>query len=266
MKYTINQFRKEFPTEEACLDKVFKLNYSDLKTCPKCNEETSFRRITTRRCYQCTKCYHQIYPCANTIFEKSRTPLMYWFYAMFLFTTSINGLSACELERHLGVTYKTAWRMLKHIRILLNDQNNIVTKTTNTVELDETYIGGKNKNRHSNKKFKHSQGRSIGDKTPVFGILERGKGMKAFVVDNTQGSTLKPIIYKHIETGSIVMTDEWVAYKGLNKFYNHSFVEHGKRVYVNGDCTTNRAENFWSNLKRTLGGSYISVSKKYLQL
>lgn len=265
MKYSIQQFREEYSNEEVCLDKVFKLRYDNLSECPHCNETVTFRRVSTRRCYQCPKCYHQLFPCAGTIFEKSRTPLMYWFYAMFLFSASKNGLSASELERQLGVTYKTAFRMLRQIRILLSNKD--IFAFDEITETDETYIGGKQKNKHKDKRVANTQGRSAIDKTPVFGMLKRGGKVKAFVVPDTSSFSLKPIIYKYVKQGSTIFTDEWKAYKGLSKFYNHSFVEHGKKNYAKeGGVTTNGIENFWSILKRTLHGSYVSVSPKYLQL
>lgn len=264
--YTIKQFRLDFPDENACLDKVFSLTYPKLEACPKCGESSKFRRVPTRRCYQCPKCYHQLYPCAHTIFDKSRTPLSYWFYAMFLFTASKNGISACELQRQLGVTYKTAWRMLKHIRILLaNDDHDLFT-TDSIIECDETFVGGKNKNRHKDKKFKYSQGRSFKDKVPVLGMLERGGQVKAVVLSDTSSKSIKPHLYNNIPVGTKVMSDEWSAYTGIGRYYDHTIVDHSKKVYVNGDTTTNGIENFWSVLKRTFNGSYIHISKKYMQL
>lgn len=188
-KYTIKQFREEYPDEKACLDKVFKLIYADLKTCPKCNCVVSYRRISTRRSYQCPKCYNQLYPTKGTIFEKSTTPLTYWFYAMFLFTISKNGLSAMELMRQIGVTYKTAWRMLRQIRTLIKADNSLME---DIVSADECFIGGKNKNRHWDKKVKNSQGRSFKDKTPVMGMLSNGK-VRAFVVKDTKSESLHPV-------------------------------------------------------------------------
>jgi transposase len=259
--YTIKQFLEEYSTEDKCLDKIYKLTCGG--ACDKCGEVKTFVRVKGRRCYQCPKCYYQVYPTAGTVFEKTRTPLTYWFFAIFLFTVSKNGLSACELQRHLGVTYKTAFRMLHQIRTLIENDESLFS---GVVELDETFIGGKNKNRHWDKKVKNSQGRSYQDKTPVFGVLERGGRVNAYAIADTKGDTLKPLVYKYVELDSVIMTDEYNAYRGLSVYYDHQICDHSRRQYVNGDCSTNGLENFWSIVKRSINGSYIKVSKKYLQL
>ncbi|MNT14406.1 ISXO2-like transposase domain protein [compost metagenome] len=269
-KYTIKQFREEYPDDDACLNKIFKLTYGDMTECPKCGCTKSFVRVKTRQCYQCPKCYYQVFPCAGTVFHRTRTPLTYWFFAIFLFTISKNGLSACELQRHLGVTYKTAFRMLKQIRTLITNDDSIMS---GVIELDESYVGGKNKNRHKDKKVKNSQGRAYKDKSPVFGILERSEEgtsrVIAYTVPDVKSQTLKPLIYDKVEAGSAIMTDEWNSYTGLNKDYEHGICFHGRGNYVSGENNevyTNGLENFWSTVKRGINGSYIHVSPKYLQL
>jgi len=283
-KFTIKQFREQFSDDNACLDYIFNLKYSNKSKCSKCGHTKSYVRVKNRRCYQCSKCSYQVYPTANTILHKSTTPLTYWFFTIFLFTISKNGLSACELQRHLGVTYKTAYRMLQKIRVLITDKQGS-DLFEGIVESDETFVGGKNKNRHKDKKVKNSQGRSFKDKTPVLGIIKRseydyisdvsGKQIKVitnpsfvkcFVVNNTSRKSIQPILHRTVKYNSTLMTDEWIAYEGLNRYYNHGIVDHSKRQYVNGDVTTNAIENFWSIVKRTINGSYIHVSKKHLQL
>ena len=281
-KYTIKQFQEDYPDENACLDKVFRLVYCGLKCCPKCNKEVTFRRVSTRRCYQCPNCYHQLYPCRSTIFEKSTTPLTYWFYTIFLFTVSKNGLSAMEVMRQIGVTYKTAWRILRQIRTLFADEETIFS---GIVQVDETFVGGLNKNRHYGKKVAHSQGRSFKDKTPVFGavqpntytitanaageekkVIDVPSKAQCFVVPDTKGKSIRPIIRRIVKPGSIIVSDEWHAYNGLSGQYDHRIVDHARKEYVNanGD-TSNAAENLWSCVKRTLKGCYIHISPKYLQ-
>jgi transposase-like protein len=181
---------------------------------------------------------------------------------MYLFSQSKNGVSAKEIERQLGVTYKTAFRMLHKIRSLLTADSALLN---GIIELDETFVGGKNKNRHKDKKVKGCQGRSFKDKTPVFGMLQRDGDVKAFVVPNTNTESLIPHAFNHIEKGATVYTDEWYAYGKLSERYTHAEIDHSKGEYADGDITTNRVENFWSNVKRTLSGTHITVSPKYLQ-
>lgn len=261
--YTINHFKNEYSDDEKCLDKIYRLKYNHLKTCPKCNNAANFKKVATRPAYYCPECYYQISPMANTIFEKTTTPLTLWFYAMYLFSQSKNGISAKEIERQIGVTYKTAFRMLHKIRSLLETDVELID---GVFELDETYIGGKNKNRHKDKKFVNCQGRSTVDKQAVFGLLNRNGNVIAYKVPDVSRETLEPIIEATIAKGSKINTDEWKAYNSLAKLnYEHNKVYHNRGQYADGDTTTNRVENYWSNVKRTLKGAYITVSPKYLQ-
>src|SRR5688572_26500637 len=143
-KFTIREFREVYHSDAACLDKLFKLRYGNLDYCPECAQQTQFRRITTRRCYQCRKCYAQFYPTAGTVFEKTRTPLRDWFYVIYLFSVTRNGVAAKEIERQIGVTYKTAFRMGHCIRKLLAGIS--PDKLKGIIEIDEIYIGGLQKN------------------------------------------------------------------------------------------------------------------------
>lgn len=262
-QYSIVDFQKEFPDNDACLNKLFQSKYGNMECCPNCHKKSTYKRVKGRQCFFCPKCYNQIYPCVGTPYEKSTTALWQWFYAAFLFTVSKNGLSACELQRSLGVTYKTAYRMLTQIRKSFEIDNTIYD---GIIEIDETFVGGKNKNRHKDKKVANSQGRSFKDKTPVLGILKRGGEISTYVVADTKAQSLVPIIESKIKRGASIMTDEWGAYSSLGANYDHKFVYHSKGEYCNEDITTNRVENFWSIFKRTIGGSYIHVSRKHLQL
>src|SRR3990167_6001013 len=141
-KFTIRDFDAKYPHDDACLDDIFKKRYGALKECPSCKKKTKFFKVTGRKCYACQFCGHQLHPLADTIFHKSETSLKSWFYAIFLFANSKNGVSGKELERQLGVTYKTAWRMARQIRLLFGSTG---TKLKNTVEADETYIGARMK-------------------------------------------------------------------------------------------------------------------------
>jgi len=199
-----------------------------------------------------TDCGNQISPLADTIFHKSKTPLKGWFYAMYLFSVSKNGVSAKELERHLGVTYKTAWRIAKHVRMLMQQGDN---QLTGIVEIDETYIGGK-----------HPRKLGYSKKETVFGMVERKGRVRASQVRSSGARVLLPAISQSIHTDANVYSDEYGAYKTLTKIgYSHTTVNHSKLEYVRDTVHTNTIEGFWGQLKRSLDGTYYMVSPKYLQ-
>jgi transposase-like protein/predicted RNA-binding Zn-ribbon protein involved in translation (DUF1610 family) len=252
-KYTIKDFNKEYPNDDACLDALFINRYGDYK-CPDCGLQGRFHRIEGRKRYDC-QCGHSVHPVAGTIFHKSPTSLHDWFHAIFLFASSRNGVAAKEIERQVGVTYKCAWRMAKQIRLLFAQNG---TPLNGTVEMDETYVGGRGRN--------NKRGRGAENKTPVFGIVQREGNIKAVVVSNVQIKTIQPIINASVEKGSSVMTDEFNIYNHVARNgYWHEKVEHAVKEYVRGKIHTNTIEGFWSQLKRSLDGTHHVVSPKYLQ-
>ena len=262
-KYTITQFRANYPNEDACLDRIFQLRYNNL-VCPKCENDKPFTRVKDRRAYQCPSCSFQLYPTKGTIFEKTTTPLTYWFQAIFLQTTTRNGVAAKELERQLDVCYKTALRMSHQIKILMANKGR--ESFTGVIQADESFFGGLNKNRHADKKVAESQGRSCKDKTPVFGMADLKGNISAHVVDDTKGTTLKPIIDAIVnKEKSIIITDEWTGYSKLKEDYMHIVINHLQQEYVRGAFHTNNIEGYWSQLKRTIKGTHIHVSKRHLQ-
>ena len=252
-KFTIKQFNELYPDDTACLKEIFNNRYGKLKACPSCNARTKFHKVKNRKCYACQFCGYQLHPLADTIFHKSDTSLKSWFYAIFLFANSKNGVSAKELERHLGVTYKTAWRMAKQIRVLFKP---IDTQLSDTVEMDETYMGGVS---HGHR------GRSMASKTAVIGIVQRGGSLVAKVSDNTGSIAMMTLIKKHIKPGSQIMTDEYPSYRKIGKEYTHKTIKHKLGRYVKGDIYTNTIEGFWSQLKRSISGTHHAISRKYLQ-
>lgn len=264
-KYTLEQFKASYPTNDACLDRIFELRYNNL-VCPKCESDKKFTRVNNRRSYQCPSCGFQIYPTQGTIFEKTTTPLTFWFYAIFLQTTTRNGVAAKELERQLNICYKTALRMNHQIKLLIaNGKSN--QPFTGVIQADESFFGGLNKNRHADKKVAESQGRSCKDKTPVFGMVDLKGNVSAHVVTDTTGRTLKAVIDKHVKKGeeSIIVTDEWLGYSKIKEEYQHVIINHLSGEYVKGGFHNNTIEGFWSQLKRTIKGTHIHVSRKHLQ-
>lgn len=253
-KFTIKDFNDKYTTEDVCLAEIFNNRYGSLKKCPSCKEETKFHRVTGRKCYACQWCGYQLHPLAGTIFHKSDTSLKSWFYAIFLFANSKNGVSGKELERQLGVTYKTAWRMAKQIRLLMK---NVKGPLSNTVEVDETRIGG----------IKYGQGtEGRKKKSIVLGMVERKGEIIARKIPDVKTDTIIPYVQENVEKGSQVMTDEWWAYRHLDRMgYLHDQVKHKAKEYVRGNVHTNTIEGFWSQLKRSIHGTYHAVSPKHLQ-
>jgi len=251
MRYTFKQFKEEYPDDQACLESVLENRYGD--TCPRCGVVgVKFHPITGRQGFVCSECDHHIYPLADTIFRKTTTPLWSWFYAIYLFSTSKNGVSAKELERHLGVTYKTAWRMAKQIRLLMQQE---AEQLKGDVEVDETYYGSK---------------RKIGtnwsvNKAIVFGMVERHGTIRALKVKSTGTRVLIPQIRSSVDPNANIFSDEYSSYKTLKHYgYSHTTVNHSKLEYVRGSAHTNTIEGFWSQLKRSIDGTYHAVSPKYL--
>lgn len=246
MKYTINQFKKDFPDDEACLEYVFRFRYGHIPDFKK------YYRVTGRKCYAHSETGHQIHPLAGTIFHKSSTKLTNWFFAIFLASQSKNGVSAKELERSLGVTYKCAWRIAKQIRSLMSDDG---IKLSGIVEADETYIGGYRPQGHGGK-----------GKIAVMGAVERGGAVKTEVLkDGRQTGDMLSMIMKNIEANSTLYTDQFGIYQKTKKMgYTHQSVNHWKKEFVKGVTHTNTIEGYWSQLKRSIIGTYHVVSPKYL--
>ena len=259
-KYTIQDFNAEFPTDDACLTHIFLARWPDGRTtCDKCGVERKHYRVTGRTAFACDHCGNHIYPLAGTIFEKSTTHLRLWFHAMFLMGSTRCGVSAKQIQRETGVTYKTAWRMFKQIRTLMSEN---VSLEGSSVEMDETYVGGRRRGGRSGR----ASG-PAGEKAIVIGAVERGGKVVALVSNDVTKATLHGIAKEYILPNSIVYTDHYPAYMGLDKIngYQHRRINHTAGVYVVGDTHTQTIEGFWSLVKRGIGGVYHSVSKRYLQ-
>jgi transposase-like protein len=262
MKYTFKQFQAEYPTDAACLDKIMEIQYGGLQiTCPGCGADSRFSRIAKRRAYACQFCGHHIYPCVGTPFEKSRTPLTNWFFAMYLRTTTRHGVAAKELERQIGCTYKTAWRMAHELRKLMASADDH-GPLSGHVEMDETYVGGK----------KRGKGRGIGGgyaargKTTVFGMLERGGSLRAAPIAAPTQREIVPVVYSNVQRGSTISTDEGTVYAPLavGGPYNHGVVNHRLKEYVRGIHHVNGIEGFWGHFKSGIRGTNIHISAKHM--
>ena len=262
-KYTLKEFNREFPDETACLEYIRTARWPDGIHCAKCDTITSHHRIEGRKVYSCSHCGSHVSPTAGTIFHKSSTSLRTWFYAMFLMASTRTGISAKQLERETGVTYKTAWRMFTQIRKLMAQEDGL--QLFGDVEVDETYVGGKEKNKHESKKLKAGRG-PVG-KTTVVGIVEREGSAVVKIQPDNSGATLTTMIQDHVHPKrAIVFTDEHAGYNRLSSLgYAHETVRHRAKEYVSGRAHTNNIEGFWSNTKRGIDGVHHVVSPKYLQ-
>ena len=245
-KFTLRAFQYSYGKDEQCLEAIKQLRFENEMECPKCKRVAKFYKVTDRTSYACNFCGHHIYPLAGTIFEKSTTPLSYWFFAMYLMTQTRAGTSAKQLERMLGVTYKTAWRMFKQIRMLMAQNPSLLD---GIVEIDETFMGGKGHNRAFKPNFNEIP------KEVVMGIVKR-KGEAYFKhIPNTGKWTLLAQIKEHVDPTARIMTDEYRSYTNLPRFgYQHDSVNHSKGTYVIGDVHNNTVEGFWSILKRGVYG------------
>ena len=256
LRYTRQQFDNDFPNDDVCLEHIKQSRWPEGKIyCDTCERKRKHYRVKGRTAYACDRCGHHVYPLAGTIFEKSTTPLRVWFQAMYLMGSTRCGISAKQIQRETGVTYKTAWRMFKQIRMLLGEDLQL---EGSTVEMDETRVGGR---RRRNVQFTED------NKVIVVGMVERKGGrVKAVIADDTSRKTLHDIAKEYILPKSVVFTDDLSSYHGLEKHgFNHDRINHSQGVYVYGNVHTNTIEGFWSLVKRGLGGVYHSVSKKYLQ-
>ena len=248
---TLRQFQEQFPTEDSCLEHIMRNRFGDRHDCAGCGKSAHYYRVSTRRAYVCEYCGHQVYPTAGTPFDRTRTPLRDWFFVMFLFCTTRNGVAAKEVERQLGVTYKTAWRMCHQIREYMAtvDGDFPLGGPGKDVEIDETMLGG----------FRSP-------KTVVMGMVERGGDVRTAVVPNQKRATLQPIIDANVIPGGAVHTDELRSYMGLHlRGHRHMTVNHSAHEYVGFQgASTNAIEGFWSQVKRGINGTHIHVSSRHL--
>lgn len=271
--YSLMEFVREFPDDAACLEWLWRNRYSEDGShafCPKCDRERKFHKVRERPAWDCDSCGYHLHPLAGTIFHKSSTSLHLWFFAVHLMTSTRCGVSAKHLERELGVTYKTAWRMANLIRnkLMTPDQR----KLSGYVEVDETSVDGRPRPGQKYSLADDPDARSKAYKlrersrATVFAAVERGGRIKATVVPSRRGAHIHSQVIEWVDADSIVYTDEWPAYNQLGgHFAGHYRVRHSTGHYVIGDAYTNTVEGFFGNLKTGIRGNYKKVSHKWLQ-
>jgi len=262
--YSLIEFMREFPDDSACLDRLWRDRFAPdghHAHCPSCDRERKFHRTKTRASYTCDSCGLHIHPMAGTIFEKSTTSLQLWFYGIYLVASTRCGISAKQLERELGVTYKTAHRMMKKIRThLMHDEDD--GELSGDVEVDETGWGGKPR-----RKLTYQEAAAFREAKPtILGMVERGGRVRLRIIPSRRGVGLSRAVRANVNPSSLLITDDWQAYKPLRREYlDHRVINHSAGSYVLGDIHTNTIEGFFGNLKTGMRGTYKKVSPAYLQ-
>ena len=251
-----------FKTEQDCIEYIKKIRWRNGIHCPHC-EHNKIYEFKNRKTFKCALCKRKFSVRVGTIFEESKLPLRKWFISIYLLINHSKGISSVQLSKDLGVTQKTAWFILHRLRYATETES-FNLPLTGEVEVDETYIGGKEKNKHKNKQIGGTQGRSTKNKTPVAAALERNGKLKIEKIPDVKKSTLKKFVRKNVDTSSSLYTDDFKSYKNLKSIYNHQTVKHSRGEYVRNRIHTNTVEGFWSLLKRGIVGIYHYVSEKHL--
>lgn len=265
-EFSVREFFQRFPDDDACLAHIMQVRFGGTRfDCPKCGTvDATFHKLAKRRTYVCASCGYHVNPTANTILHDTRTPLVSWFYAMYLFCTTRHGVSGKELQRQLGVTYKTAYRIGQQIRDLTAKAQSFDALLAGHVELDEAYVGG----RRSGGK----RGRGAPGKTIVMGLASRDGQMKAVVIPDVKKDTLRNVVLDNVEPGSVVSTDELYSYNLLTgDGFTHGAVKHGQKEYAHYDYRSgetfhvNTVEGFWRLFKASIRSTHVQISSKHMQ-
>lgn len=252
---TLRQFQARFPTEDACLEHLMRTRYGQRHVCAKCEREARYYRVKARRSYECEHCGYQVYPTAGTPFEKTRTSLRDWFYVMYLFCTTRNGVAAKRVQREIGVTYKTAWRMchlIRHYMGYVDGDDALGGPNGRPVEVDHAFIGGA-----------AEKAESFSRKAVVFGMVERDGNVITRHIPARTSANVAKVVMTSLKPKSRVSSDADLTF-GMFTAMGHEHTE-VKQVRGTYSSETNTIEGYWSLLKRGINGTYISVSQKHLQ-
>lgn len=258
---TYSRFLELFPSNDACLDHLKAKFYPDGTECPKCGKATKFHRVTGRSAYSCQYCRHQAYPTAGTIFHHSTVSLQLWFFAVYLMSSTRCGISAKQLEREIGVTYKTAHRMFKQIRSMLSDEHG--EPLSGEVEVDESAHGGKPRASHTREGTAY---RRRSKQPTILAMVERGGRVQAKVIPGRTTGHIQEQMDKHVLPSSMLFTDEYPGYDSIGPNYRgHRRIKHGARIYAEGSTHTQTVEGFFGLFKTGVRGVYHAISTTYLQ-
>jgi transposase len=266
---TLIEFMREFPDDAACLNWLWRERMSEdgeHATCPKCEKTRKFHKLANHPAWACDTCGHHLHPTAGTIFHKSSTSLQLWFYAMYLMASTRCGVSAKHLERELGVTYKTAWRMANLIRNQLMTQDDD-EPLSGEVEVDESAGGAKHVRASDTRKGRQHVIAKMSRRPTIWAAVERGGRVRAQVVKSRGTVDVEGPMFEYVLPSSVIFTDEWKGYTNRvgEYFKDHKRIRHEDRVYVSGSVHTQTIEGFFGNLKMGIRGNYHSVSSKWLQ-
>jgi transposase-like protein len=251
-----------FPDEDTCRKRLIQQRWNGNPTCPHCGTEKAYI-YKDERTFRCRACDRKFSVLTGTFMENTNLPLRKWFIALYLFSSHKKGISSVQLGKILGITQKSAWKMLQRIRMMM--QNDAPQQLSGVIEADETFIGGRRRNKHKRVQRTLKPGTGYVNQKPVFGMLQRDGKIVMRVLPKAHGIVMQPIIRAMIPDGAVLITDGFGGYYGLGKYYQHEIIQHAQGEYVRGSYHTNTLECYWSHLKRSIMGVYHKVSAQHLQ-